>query len=425
MFTVECVLTVGGLMAAWLRYLVSRLRRSRPDLAIGSPLMVGVIARVLVAVLLSALIPAARGTDEQAFLGEARALLDGSFWAPQSIHSLTSTFQVWVFAQELRIPDFPEFAMRLVQIGLALTGLVLLVAAVHDLAGRRASIIAAWVVMLEPSSLFFSGLLHKESFMLLGAGIVVSGGTRLWLGRRGSGLMIMLVGAVITAATRPYAGGLLLAAVAAIAAHGAITRRGPLERRSLALVASLGVIAVIATPSVLQRTSDERLQTKLQTSQNANSEDSSNLALAPIDFSSRLQVVRNLPLRMRDVIVRPYPWELGSANQRAGLPGTLSAYAAFGLLAVMILRTRRRAMQFAGPVIYAGGALFLAFSLSSGNAGTSFRLRSTVVVLVWCAVIALHHRSQAARDEQRNEALLAGANAEEPAAQLMAPARVA
>lgn len=380
---------MGGLVTVWLAWLVRILRRARPEFAIGLPLVVGALARISAVVLLSAAAPAARGGDEQTFLEQARVLSDLPLNATESFHALTSTFQVWLFAQELRITDFPEFAMRLLQIGISLTGLVLLAAAVHDLAGPRAARLAAWLVMLEPSSVFFSGLLHKEPFMLLGAGIVVFGGTRFWTRRARSGVLIMLAGAAVTFVARPYAGAMLTAGVAAVGVHGALTRRGPLQRRSLGLAAALMVVLIAATPAVLSRTADPALQTKLQATQDANVTDNSNLKLAPVDFSSRGQVLRNLPSRMLDVVLRPYPWELGSTNQRAGFPGTLAALAAFGLLGVTALRSRGRLLARAGPLLYAGASLFVAFSLSAGNAGTSFRLRSTVVVLVICAVVVL------------------------------------
>ena len=67
-------------------------------------------------------------------------------------------------------------AMRIVQVGIALTGVVLILAAVHDLAGGRAARLAAWLMAFEPASIFFNSALHKEPNMELAAGSSSSAG---------------------------------------------------------------------------------------------------------------------------------------------------------------------------------------------------------------------------------------------------------
>ena len=42
------------------------------------------------------------------------------------------------------------------------TALFLLATAVYELAGPKAAGITAWVLAFEPSSIFFSSILHKE-----------------------------------------------------------------------------------------------------------------------------------------------------------------------------------------------------------------------------------------------------------------------
>ena len=81
-----------------------------------------------------------------------------------------------MLAGQLAVFDSPPFAMRVAQAGIAVAGLVLLAAAVYELAGARAAKIAMWVMAVEPTGMFFSTLLHKEANMTLAAGLVAFGG---------------------------------------------------------------------------------------------------------------------------------------------------------------------------------------------------------------------------------------------------------
>jgi hypothetical protein len=47
-------------------------------------------------------------------------------------------------------------------------------------------------------------------------------------------------------------------------------------------------------------------------------------------------------------------------------------------------------MTRAGPLIYLGVFLLIAYSLSAGNAGTAFRYRTQIVGVLICTVVALY-----------------------------------
>ena len=83
-------------------------------------------------------------------------------------------------------------------------------------------------------------------------------------------------------------------------------------------VAVVVVVAVFGVPSAIEATTDEKLE-GLQSSQDANVSDDANLALEEVDYSSREAVVANLPTRIRDVLLRPYPWQIDNASQQLGL----------------------------------------------------------------------------------------------------------
>ena len=95
----------------------------------------------------------------------------------------------------------------------SVVGIVLLAAAVHELAGPKPALIAAWILAIEPANIFFSSLLHKEPIMYLAEGLVVYGGALLWQRGKLVALLPMIFGCLLAVATRPYVGWFLMADV--------------------------------------------------------------------------------------------------------------------------------------------------------------------------------------------------------------------
>ncbi len=148
---------------------------------------------------------------------------------------------------------------------------------------------------------------------------------------------------------------------------------------------------------MLQASTDESLQQNVQGSQDANAADTeANLSLEQVDFSTRGAIVTNLHRRVIDVLVKPYPWQLANVSQRLGAIGALITLTALYLLVAEFFRNRGAIMARAGPFIYVGLALLLAYSLSAGNAGTAFRYRTHILTLAVCALVALHFARKAA-----------------------------
>ena len=125
----------------------------------------------------------------------------------------------------------------------------------------------------------------------------------------------------------------------------------------------------------MAESSDEKLE-ELQQSQDANAADGANLSLERVDYSSRGNLIVNLPKRIRDMIFRPYLWQTANASQQLGAIGTLVVLACLALLAVAIARNRRSIMPLAGPLIYPAAFMLVAYSISAGNAGTAYRYRT-------------------------------------------------
>ncbi len=392
-------LLVGVYLVA---FVVIWLKRSRPGLALGTPIAAAFIVRVFAAfgLDLTPVGPELRGGDETTFLQNGESLAGLPLNSSESFDSLTDKLHEFFVSINFRAFDeVPEMMLRFELISFAVVGLALLAAAVYELAGPKPAVIAAWVVGLEPTGVFFSGIIHKEPFMFLAEGMVVFGGALLWKRGDSRALVPIVLGCLIATATRPYVGWFLAVAAGAVALHAAV-RKGASRSPALALVVVLLMAAFV--PVAWQATSSENLK-ELQASQDANAEDDdSNLALEEVDYSSRGKMVVNLPQRIRDVVLRPYPWQVENTSQQLGVIGTLVMLVGLLLLIAALLQNGGAVMRRAAPLVYPVFFLLVAYSLSAGNAGTAFRYRTHVVGLMLCLLLVLRQqRAEAQADVGR------------------------
>ena len=396
-YEAEAALLVAVLVGFGLAWLLRLVGRKRPGMALTRPLIAAFGVRIMAAAAISmtAIGDSIRGGDEASFMYFGRLISESPLGSERWTDGLTSNLHQVVFAAQLHAFDAPEFALRVTQAGISVAGLLLLATAVYDLAGRRAATVAAWIMALEPANVFFSTLLHKEALLLLAEGLVVFGGTLLWTRGRLTGVGPFLVGCLIAIATRRYAGFFLVASGVAIALHASLGFMNRAAVRSLALLAGVVAVVALAAPFAWQSTSAEALK-NLEISQRANAADESNLKLEEVHYLSRADLVRNLPRRVRDLLVRPYPWQVGSVNQRLGLVGGLFALALLVFLAHALWVSRGRIMQRAGPLVYVGGLQLVVYALSVGNAGTGFRYRTHLVAIGICLAVVLRARHRLA-----------------------------
>jgi hypothetical protein len=260
--------------------------------------------------------------------------------------------------------------------------------------------VAAWVLALEPASIFFDSGIYKDPNMDLAAGLVVFGSTMIWRRLDVRGVLVCALGGAIAVETRSYAGWFLVAAAVLVLLHSAL-RHMDRPFRALPVVYAVVVAAMLITPVLLQASSKKNLQT-LQLSQNANAigagegsggANGSNLALEQVNYSSRGQILQHLPQRMLDLITRPYPWQLGDSSQRFGAVGTLVCYVVLLLLVRYAWLSRGRVMARAAPLIYPMFFLLVAYSLSVGNAGTGFRYRTHLTLLAIALLAILREQA--------------------------------
>jgi hypothetical protein len=409
------VFALTALIVAYaLRALVAGLRRRRPDLAIGRAVGAAVVIRLIAAsgTSLTGIGDNLRGFDEKVFYSESQGIAHGAQGAVSYTHALIHQLYEFVLAVQIRLFDSPDVALRLGEIGIAVAGLALLATAVYELAGARAAFLAMALLAIEPTNIFFTTLLHKEALMLLATGLVAFGGALLWRRDELRGLPLMVFGCLMALPTRHYAGLFLIAASGAILLHVALRaeRRG--SARSFALISAAALAAAITIPLFLQASNQEGLA-GLQGSQEANVEqpaaEGNNLGLERVDFSTRSAVLLNLPIRIRDVLLRPYPWEVGNVSQQLGLLGTIVAWIVYAQFIRWAYRSRGTIMQRAGPFMYLAFFTLIAYSLSAGNAGTAFRYRTHVIALALCAVVVLRQKYLEHASEPRAQPAIAGA----------------
>jgi hypothetical protein len=167
--------------------------------------------------------------------------------------------------------------------------------------------------------------------------------------------------------------------------HAAV--RSQNRRRAPLLVGAAACFTVVAL-FVALREAPAQLE-RLQQSQEANVSDASNLKYEAVDYSTPAAVAKNLPVRISDFLLRPYPWQLQNLNQQLGALGGVVVLIALLSATMSMARSRGEIMARAGPLLYIGGALILAYSITSGNAGTAFRLRENVTAVLICTACAL------------------------------------
>jgi hypothetical protein len=336
-----------------------------------------------------------RGTDEQSFLILAEPLSDGAPLGDWIEAGRDESMAVLIALPELLLGGSPAvLGLRMVTAGLAVVGLLLAVAAVQDLTGPRAAWVAAAFLIIDPGHVFFSTVLGKEVFLLFAEGVFLFAAVRWW--REGSALWIggMLGGAAVATIIRPYAGAALLVVAWVIVFHVSFRDRDRHARRRLVLVILIGVaglgLAQAALPRALAR---------VQQLQNTQTTDTSNLRLEPVDFSTPGAVAANLPGRVGDYLLQPYPWQTDNNSQKAAVIGTILTWAAGLFLVAAIVVRGRGVFARAGPLFYVLMVTTLVYALTTGNAGTGFRhrvhLTLVIALLVGVAATTLGRRRRA------------------------------
>lgn len=395
LYKAECAILVALLGGLLLSRLTSRLSRDRPGLRLGPPLLMGAGFRLAAALAINYVPPAQTlpGPDEEGFLRQAEQVAGShSLWSfltsylPGNVFDAAGNLHLQLLTGQLVVLGDPgTLVLRLTQMSLSLAAIALLSAAVYNLAGRTAALATAWIVALEPSGVVFSAILNKEAPMFLAEGLVLYGVSTLSRKPIWHALAALGGGCAIGFATRPYAGAFI--GVSLLVTLLVITLRAGPEGRPL--VARIAIIAVLIAVSGVAVASHSTLLSRLQSAQDFYSSGPSNLALEPVEFSTPAGVAQGLPGRMKDLLMRPYPWQATNLSQRLGIVGSAMFWVLLAVVAAGLLQARGAVWSRAGPILCMSGFVFIGYALTISNAGTAFRYRVHVTFLLAGAATAL------------------------------------
>jgi hypothetical protein len=200
----------------------------------------------LAAVAVSAAVPAIghklSSTDEAAFIATTHRLaalpLSDGKWLSMAVHWT----EVIPWALTLKVfGDCGTLPLRLEQIGLSLTAVIIVSATASRVGGRRAGLIAAWVAAIEPSSVYFAGLIHQEPLCMVGEALLLAALVDLWIRRPTGGRLTWqtavtgLVGLALIYGTRSYMAFFAGVAVILVLFGAGLCNRLGLSRGLLAL----------------------------------------------------------------------------------------------------------------------------------------------------------------------------------------------
>lgn len=383
LYHIGCSILVAVLALSGLTFLAGRLERRRPGLRLQRAMLTAFLLRTALAAALEVASSTGRrlrGPDDAGFIHRAHSLGAGPVpsisWASHLVGDLSTA----LLAVQVKVLSDPgDLSLRITEIAFAVAGLLFLAAAVYDLAGPRASHFAVWLGAIEPSSVFFSSMIDKESLALLGEGLLALGGARAWRKIDSGAIGLICAGCAVVYAVRFYAGEfLLLAGICVVVSAG--IRRLPAHRRIWVGALTTGAVILGVTLFAVSPPGRTGLQ-QLQNLQEAPAP-GSHLQLEPVNFSTVSGVISGVPLRVRDFLFKPYPWQQQDLSQKLGALPTLLAWLLIGLILLSLAIHPRAWLRHAPPLAFPVLFVTLCYALSTANSGTGFRHRVHLLFLL-------------------------------------------
>jgi hypothetical protein len=383
LFRAEVSLIVAAVVVIVLWRLMLALDARGFTASYGLPICVGFGLRLL-AVAVAAAIPSIghklTSTDEATFIATTKTLaalpLSSGKWLSLATH-FTEVIP-WALTYKL-FGNCGPLPLRLEQIGFSLAAVIGISATAGKIGGRRAGLIAAWIAAVEPSSVYFAGLLHQESLCMVGEALLLAALVDVWMRYRPwwRPLCAGLLGLGLIFGTRSYMA--FFAGVAALFTliAAAVCRRLGLARGLTAMTALAvlaGLAGVVAAPHVVPG-SLANLQHQLNLPYPG-----ANLPLPHANVSNAGGLLRTVVSRSIDLVVRPFPWQIGSSAQKAAVAGTLVWYVF--VLVTLALTVRQGFDGRLVPVLILMICEVIGFALTLVDAGEGFRHRVNLVLLL-------------------------------------------
>jgi hypothetical protein len=407
LFEAEVALIVGALVVLILWWMMRALNGRGHTASIRLPIGAGLIVR-LAAVAVAAAVPAIghklTSTDEATFLATTKTLaalpLTSSKWLSMGVH--WTEVIPWALTYKL-FGVCGTLPLRLEQIGLSLAAVVLVSATAGKLGGRRAALITAWIAALEPSSAYFGGLLHQESLCMVGEALLLGALVDAWMRDRGHGrsLLCGLAGLALIFGTRSYLAFFAAVAVVLVLAAALLQRRVGLARGLTALsvcAVAMVVAGSLAAPHVVPG-AIANLQHQLDLPYPG-----ANLPLPHASVTSGGGLLKTVVLHSVDLLLRPYPWQLGSAAQKAAVAGTLIWYLL--VLVALLLTLRQGPDSRLVPALILIACETVGFALTLVDAGEGFRHRVNLMLILALPLGVMLDRWWAGRETRLPQAVV-------------------
>ncbi len=400
LFQAEVSLIVGALTVLLLWWLMLALDGRGFTASYRAPIAAGLALRLL-AVVIAAAVPAIghklASTDEAEFIATTKVLaalpLTSAKWLSISAHFTEVT--PWAFTYKL-FGNVGTLPLRFEQIGFSLAAVIGISATAGKLGGRRAGLIAAWIAALEPSSAYFSGLLHQESLCMVGEALLLAALVDAWLRDNGwrRPLVAGTAGLALIFGTRSYLAFFAGVAVVLVLVGSVLCRRIG-TARGLALLTLgaviVGLAGILAAPHVVPG-GLANLQRQLNFPYQG-----ANLPLPHTTVTNSTGLLKTVILRSIDLVSRPFPWQTASAAQKAAVAGTLIWY--LFVLLTLWLTIRQGLDQRLVPVLILIVCETIGFALTLVDAGEGFRHRVNLILLLAVPLGVMLDRWWTARSE--------------------------
>lgn len=402
LYRVEVSLIVASLVVIGIWRLMVALDRRGFTRTFWVPVAVGFSLR-LVAVAAAAMVPSIghkiTSTDEATFMATTKTLaslpLTSTKWLSMTVH--WTEVIPWSLTYKV-FGDCGPLPLRLEQIGFSLAALVIASAVAGRIGGRRAGLIAAWVIAVEPSSVYFAGLLHQESLFMVGDALVLSGLVDVWTrdaGWRGPTCAV-LAGLALVFGTRSYMAFFVTVAVVLVLVGAELCRRLG-QTRGLALLTvgavALTLIGVLVAPHAVPG-GLANLQHQLNLRYPG-----ANLPLPHTTVTDSGGLFKTIVTRSVDLLARPFPWQLADSAQKAAVAGTLVWYLL--VLVTLVLTLRLGLDGRLVPALIMSVCETIGFAMTLVDAGEGFRHRVNLVLLISVPLGVMLDRWLAARRQPK------------------------
>jgi hypothetical protein len=383
LFRTEVCVIIGALLVIMLWRLMLALDERGFTASYRGPVAAGLALRLL-AVAIAAAIPAIghklTSTDEVEFLATAKTLatlpLTSSKWLSMAVH--WTEVVPWALTYKV-FGNCGTLPLRLEQIWLSLAAVVIVSATAGKIGGRRAGLITAWIAAIEPSTAYFSGLLHQESLCMLGEALLLAGLVEAWMRDRPRWrtLLAMLIGIALIFGTRSYLAFFAGVASVLVLVGAALVRRIGLRLGLVVLTVAallIGLAGIAAAPSVVPG-SLANLQHQLDFRYPG-----ANLPLPHASVTNAGGLLRTIVSRSVDLLIRPYPWQTHSAAQKVAVAGTLIWYVL--MIVTLLLMLRQGIDGRLVPALILIACETVGFALTLVDAGEGFRHRINLVLIL-------------------------------------------